>query len=220
MTAPATHSDGLRIRASGVDIAFMRTVGTIAGCVVAACAARNGEGYGILTAAPGGFLSWQAPGSATAGTPTQATADGTYLLEDGEDASKWISVTVSIDYLPSAAQGRVYIADSFNAIGIADVAAADASAGLVSNATLTLYNATGFSVTNIKLWLEDITGLEVSSDNVTFYAPTSEADSHVITYASLAAGASVNLYVRRTISPSTASNAAILNHIVYTWTGV
>lgn len=216
---PATRNDGLRLQLSGADVVLMRTMGAIAGVFVLAASARNGVGTGQLTLSADG-LSWTAPGSVTPGPAQSAPVDGQYMLEDGADPSQWVRLQVYAAYLPDSGACDVAVNDAYNAFGPDDVAAADALAGIVENVTFTLKNVSAATLNNVHAWLDPATAnVTISSDGVNFYDPTSELDAHVLSWASIAAGASVNLYLRRTIGAAAASNPKILNLMQFAWTG-
>ena len=187
-----------------------------------AAAGKNGPGVGMLMASPAG-LAWQAPGSDLAGQPQAVSPDGSYLLLDGVNPSCWVRVQIFNEYLPSSGAANVYLEDAYNALGTSgpgDVSASEAAAGQVVTTTYTLENVSGNAVYNVTLWLDNSTvDLLVSSDGTNFYAPMSQGDPNVITYAAIAVGASANLYLKRTIAAGAASNPEVLNVLEYAWTG-
>jgi len=187
---------------------------------VLAAGARNGPGIGTLILS-NSLLAWQAPGSSTPGAAALVSGGGSFLLEDGADPSMWIRVSVYPTYLPSTAQGLVNIGDTFNSFGPDDVAAANAASGITETVEFTLKNVSPAVITGVKLWLDPaVVDLTVSSDGTNFYDPISSTDAHVLTWSSIAAGASVNLWVKRIIGASATSNPAILNLMQYSWNGV
>lgn len=217
---PGTRNDALRLQLSGSDVIFMRVSGAIAGIVVLAAAARNGAGQGRLILSTTG-LAWQAPGSAMPGPQQLVVGDGIYMLEDGYDSSAWLRVQVYVSYLPASGEAVISIGDTYNAFGPDDVAAADALAGITENVTFTLKNVSPQVITAVKLWLDPaVANVTVSSDGVNYYDPVSETDPHVLAWPSIGIGASVNVYLRRVIGSTAASNAKILNLMQFSWTGV
>lgn len=206
----------------------MRIAGALAGVVVLCVGARNGPGTGTLISSIAGNgqtqLAWQAPGSATPGIPQPVYPDGTYLLEDGADSTKFVRVQVYGSYLPTAGAAPVFVADTYNALGPDDVSAANASAGIVETVEYALANVSPVTVLNAKLWIErsgtDTRGVTVSQDGVTFVNPGSETDPNVLTWASIAPGASVNVWMQRTIPASASSNPATFNQLQFGWTGL
>lgn len=217
---PGTRNDGLRLQLSASDQYFMRMTGNLAGVTFLAASARNGPGIGYLTATFGG-LSWTSPGSSMPGPVTLIPGDGTYMLEDGADPSMWIRVQVYASYLPLSGQTAVHLYDTYDSFGPDDVSAANALAGITETVAFTLKNVSPGSAFNVKAWLDPATAnVTISSDNVNFYDPVSSTDANVLTWASIAAGASANLWLRRIIGASASSNAGILNLMQFSWSGV
>lgn len=216
---PSTRGEGLRLQLSGVDVVSMRVAGALDGTIVLAAAARNAPGAGTLSATAAG-LTWQAPGSATPGPAVPIVSDGGYLLEDGEDASKWIRLQVYTAYLPASGAATIELGDRYNELGPADVIASDALAGLVTTTEYTLLNVSGNTITAVVLWIDpSASGLQVSSDGTNFFTPTTPTDTHSLKWATIAAGASVNVWVKRTIGAASASNPGILNVLQWAWNG-
>lgn len=219
---PGTRNDGLRLQLAASDVASLRAVGTLAGVVILAVAARNGPGQGILIASAAG-ISWQAP-HGLAGAPQPITADGSYLLEDGADPSRWIRIQAYAAYLPQSGNALVSLGDQYAGVGIDDVSAANATAGIIETTQFSIKNMTANAITGVTLWI-DATGngygtVSISSDGANFFKPLSQGDPNVLTWASIAPAASANLWVKRTIGAGAASNAGLLNLLQYAWNGV
>lgn len=220
-----TRSDAVHLESGGYEAGPLLAVGTISGVVIRAVAQRNGRGAGRLvagvdTVTGAATLAWQAPGSGTPGAPQPLEYANDYLLEDGEDTSKWIRIAAYPGYLATSGQARVFLKDGYNTLGPQDVGAGDAAAGQVVDTTYQLKNRSTHLVTNVRLWIDAaVSGLEVSADGISFFTPTSELDPNVLAWASIAAGASVDVTVRRTIAASAASDPARLNVIHFAWTG-
>lgn len=215
---PATRNDALRLL-NGSSEVITRSVGAIPGVVVVQVSGRNGPGAGTLFASAGG-LSWQAPGSSTPGAIVAIPSDATYMLEDGEDSSKWIRVQTYGDegWLSQTAAGTIDIADSYNVYGIDDVSAANAASGHTETVTFNLKNVWSHTVQNVRMWLDPaVVDLTISSDGTNFFDPTSETDVHVLSWASIAAGSSVTVTVKRIIPASTGSFPSVLNFIQFSW---
>lgn len=227
---PGTRNDGLRLLASGNEVTGLRAAClALPGIALVAAGGRNGPGDGTLALTPEeSSLSWTAPGASVPGPAQAVGSDGTYMLEDGTDPSCWARVEVSNAYLPSAGAALGYLAD-VNAsedvvgIGLGDVSAADASAGQVTNMTLSLSNVTSNVLSSARLWIDPGTSgaaaLTVSSDGVHFYAPTSAGDAHVLSWSTIAPSASVAVYLRRTIAAGAVPADEILNALQWTWQG-
>jgi len=231
MPAANVHGDGLHLQLSGADVNFLAATCRMPGIIVLAAAARNGPGTGRIFAVTvggnSGQLSWQAPGSPLAGAIVDCAIDGGYLLEDGADPSRWIRVSVYNAYLSATGNGAVMLADTYNSLGQIggdDVTAANASSGVAETTTFTLKNLTPSIITGVKLWLDStvagFASLSVSSDGANYYQPASAADPAALTWSSIAGGASVNLYVKRTIAANSVYNPRVLNAINFSWNGV
>lgn len=217
---PGIHSDGLRLQLAASDVNFMRAVGSIAGVVVLVASANNGPGVGQILVSTGGLIAWQAPGSLSPGVPQPCSADGTYMLEDGADRAKWIRISVTAAWLAEGGAAPVYITDSFNAFGPDDVSAANALAGITESITFALKNMTPLVINTVRAWLDPaVAHVTISSDGTNYYDPTSETDAHVLAWATIAPGAAVNLYLRRTIAAASASNPEVLNLMQLAWNG-
>lgn len=225
---PYTRGDGLHLQLAGGDAGFMRVVGTLVGVVVLAVGSRNGPGTGRLIAAPGQMLAWQAPGSTTPGQAQACTNDGVYLLEDGSDPSKYVRVQVYASYLPASGEAMIAMQDAYN--GLADVTAVQAAAGLTDITTFALKNVSNTTngapmlATLVKMWLDQTAGynpnLSISSDNVNFFTPTGPGDPNALAWASIAAGASVPVYLKRTIGAAAPANPIARNALQFQWTGI
>lgn len=221
----ARRCDALRLEVSGAETHSLRAIGTLPGVVVLAAAGRNGRGTGMLrTSGSGTWLSWRAPGSNRFGAAVVCDSDGSYLLEDGRDLSKWLRVEVHVDYLvPGAVDARVYLADAYNN-GHAhdDVSAAEADAGDIEDYTITLANDSLGDLIDVKAWLELDTAqkIEISSDDINYYAPTFEDHVNALSWARITAGGSETLYLRRTIAASAGYDPGVLNQLKFAWTGL
>ena len=222
MPSVGSRSDGLRLLLSGNEVLSLRVVGAIEGIVVLAAGGRNGPGAGILLMSAQG-LRWQAPGSSTPGSAIAIPSDGEYLLEDGEDPSCWLRVQAYTAWLPTSGQATVELLDLYNALGPDDVSAANATAGIVETNEYTLNNVTPAVIANATAWLDPTAvsaGISISSDGVTFVQPVAQTDSTALTWSTIAAGASVNLWIKRTIPAGASSNPKILNILRLSWNGV
>lgn len=217
----ATRNDALRLMNGSDEILSMRVWGAIPGVIVTAAAANNGTGIGTLRGT-GTSLAWTAPGSDIEGVAQVCAVDGEYILEDGEDATKWLRVQVYTTYLSNSASGKIVIENSFNVLGPSDISAAQATVGNVATVTYTLKNASNNYVYNVKLWLDPAcaAGITISSDGVNYYSPTTSGDAHVLAWSSVAPGASVSVYIKRTISAGASSNVGLLNILQYQWSSL
>ncbi len=220
MTLSATHADQLRIEVSATEVVHLTVIGAIHGVVPVAVAALGAPGVAIIRAAgeAGNELAWQAPGSANFGPATVPTADGVYLLEDGDDPDKWLRVqvyTASLSGQPE--QSTVYLTDRYaNGPPYDDVTAAEAAAGDVATYTLTLTNDGTVTISQLVGWIDAaVTGLEISDDGAAWVAPTTEAAG--LALADVAPASSVTLHCRRTIAGGAPVDADILTllHLAY-----
>jgi hypothetical protein len=228
----ATRGDGVRLQLSGVDVISFRVVGALPGVVVQCVGAANGPGVGRLIASTGSggiYIAWQAPDSSTPGAPQPVSlADGSYLCEDGEDPTQWIRFQVYNAFLPSgvggAGESQVYIGDRYNEMGPDDVTAAEALAGQVETVEYTLTNVSPIRVLNVKCWIDRSgvisRGITISQDNITFTNPGSEGAAGVLVWASIEVGASVNVWMQRTISAAATSTPGRLNYLEFGWDGL
>lgn len=226
---PATRGDGVRLQLSGADCISMRVVGALAGIAVLAAGARNGPGTGRIIASAGGYLAWQAPNSATPGTPQPVSSiDGPYLLEDGDDVTKWIRVQVYNAFLPTAGEARIFIADTYAVdvpgVGVGDIDAATAATGTLETTQFALKNVSPVRVDNIKLWIDrsgvQSRGVTVSSDGITYVNPGSEVAGNVLLLGSLAPGASVSVWMQQTIAVAATFDPGRLNILQFGWDGL
>jgi len=222
MPVVGTHADALRLTVASVEVRHLTAVGTVPGVVIDAVAARNGEGTGRLRC-DGNELQWQAPDSATWGDVefVDVENDASYLLEDGEDRSKWIRVDVYPDYLPDgAAEVGVVLTDvRENGVSNDDVTASEAASGDVTTHTVTLENVGTVTLSQLRVWLDAaVSGLEISDDGASWVSPTSEAAA--LAFPDLAAGDSDTLHVRRTISAGADADAGVVNHLELSFSGL
>lgn len=216
----ATRGDALRLKLAGVESQSMVAVGAVPGLAVLAVAGRNGVGVGILKVSGSGTgLAWKAPGSASFGHAQPITADGSFLLEDGDDSDKWIRVAAYTDYL-SDGEGVVYVQDKYNnEVGQDDVTAAEASAGDVTDFSISVHNDSHVILSQVKFWLDaSVSGIEISDDDITYVSPTTEGTA--LAMADIPAGGSITLYVRRTIGAGASSDADILNILECKYSGI
>jgi len=218
----ATFADAIRVKVVETEITHLTAVRTLPGVVILRAAARNGPGSGQLQSqGDGAMLAWQAPGSATFGTPVDCSSDGTYLLRDGDDADKWVRVQVYVAHLlPSAHQQRVYLADRYaNGPPHDDVTAAEATAGDVVTYQLRLYNESPVVVADVDAWVDaSVSGLEISDDGASWSTPTTEETA--LDLGSLAPGDYATLHLRRTIGAGANADPDVLTLLHYSFQGL
>lgn len=217
---PARRADAIRAELSGTEVQHLLIVGTLPGVSPQLAAGRNGPGEGALrlTGAAGNEIAWRAPGSATFGEPVLCSSDGAVLLEDGEDANKWLRAYVYTSFLQGSGEATVYLRQAFNELAGDDVTAGEATAGDVATFQVTLVNDSPMTVLDLTAWLDpSATGLELSDDGVSFSTPTTEGAG--LTWASVAPATNETLYVRRTVSAGAAADPDLLNLIQLSWLG-
>ena len=216
------RADALRLKVAAVELQHLAVVGAIPGVIPYLAAARNGPGTArIRSTGDGSVLSYRAPGSATWGSPMSAAVDGEYLLCDGEDADKWLRITVDVSFLTSGpAEARVLLTRLYD-VGVADddVTAAEASAGDVATYTITLENTSTVTLSHLRIWLDPTTyWLEISDDGATWVTPASVAAA--LALPDLAAGATDTLHLRRTLPAGSPPEPSILNQIHLSFCGL
>ena len=219
MATPATHADALRIESAAAEVAHLDVLGTIPGVVPIAVAARCGVGTARIRSTAAG-IAFKAPGSAAWGPAVAIAADGSYLLEDGDDRDKWLRVTVYTTYLLTPREARVLLADRVNnPIGSDNVSAAEAAAGDVETVELAVANDGSVILSQVLAWLDPAAaGLELSPDGAAWSAPTTEATA--LALADVSPGGSVALHLRRTIAAAAPSDPDVLNHLHLTFAGI
>ena len=219
MPAPATHADALRLEYSATEVAHLDVVGTIPGVVPIAVAARCGVGTARIRSRAAG-IAFKAPGSATWGPAVDADADGSYLLEDGDDRDKWLRVTAYTAFLLTPREGRILLADRFNnPISSDNVSAAEASAGDVEDVELAVANDGSAYLSQVLAWIDaGVAGLQISPNGADWSAPTTEATA--LALADVPPAGDVALHVRRTIAASAPSDPDVLNHLHLSFSGI
>ena len=220
MPAVATKADALRIESGSTEVRHLTAIGSIAGVVVQAVAARCGEGIAKIRSTAAGVISFRAPGSETWGPDVAADAEGAYLLVDGEDRDKWLRVYVYPDYLLAPREARIFLHDRFNnAVASDDVSAAEAAAGDVEAYELDLANDGNVILSQVRAWIdEDVDGIEISPNGSDWSAPTSEAAG--LELADVPPGESVALHVRRTITAGAEADPEVLNFLHLSFSGL
>ncbi|MBI2424203.1 MAG: hypothetical protein HYV27_15335 [Candidatus Hydrogenedentes bacterium] len=196
------------------------------GVAVRYVAGENGAGIGQLAAVGLNTLTWQPPGAALAGAAVEVLAGARAVLRGpvGEDeAGAWIEVertgTENLAGVESIGIRDVYN----NVIGGAHIFAAAALAGTAEHAAVMLVNEGAGDITALTVWIDaassaglafageavDVDGaIQVIATATT--APTGltwqtgESVGTGLVIGTLAAGAQVGLWVRRTVGPAAA----------------
>jgi len=208
------EADALRIYHQGAEVPLLTAVGTLRGVIVTHAAAANGPGAGRLRCNSAG-LAWQPPGESQYGDAVDVSAGGVFLVT-GPSADKFLRVTVHADYLMLPSETRVLLADRYNnAIASDDVTAAEAAAGDVETHELTAANDGDETLYNVRAWLdptaEATAYLEISANGSDWSSPTSDPTG--IELGDLPAGATVPVYLRRTIPAGEPYDPKVLTHL-------
>jgi hypothetical protein len=194
-------ADAIRIESDSVEVHHLAAVGAVPGVVPLLAAAKNGPGVGVLSFNEDGtLLTWQAPGSSTPGDAVDCSADGNYVLTDGEDRDKWLRVEIHAAYCEPVRNANVLLSDRYNnGLSGRDTTAAEAAAGHVLEYSIALRNTHTERVSNLRVWIDsggdDHTAL--SWDGVNWSLPYSYAAG--VWRESIAPAATALLYLRRTI---------------------
>ncbi len=144
----------------GVEAQSVRWVGTVPGVAVIFVSWENGVGKGILkSVGSNNIFAWKAPGSDTFGSTVNCSVDGNYILEDGEDQSKYIRIGVYNDYLStSPVSTNIYIECRYETLlSGEDVEYDEALNGDDSWWSAELYNQSETDVLDLKLWMSQET---------------------------------------------------------------
>lgn len=214
------------LESGGGSYASQTVIGTIPGVIVTGAAGLCGTGIGYLrSTGDGSWLSFKAPGSDVWGEPTHVTESGGWLLEDGEDAKKWLALSVFVGHLlPGPTEAQIVIVDAYeNSVSGADVTAAEAAAGDVVDREVSVGNFSDCTIYDVRIWLnpsaDGSSYLELSADGVDWYAPTSEDDPDVIDLGDIVSFGSAPLHIRRTIPSAEPANQGLLAYICGSWNG-
>lgn len=214
MPTLTTRSDALQWLIGGTRVESLLAIGTIPGIAIGHVAGRNGPGVGGLRSEAGGghLVAWRAPGGAY-GVPVDVSSGNPIVAEDGLDATRFVILEASPAFLEAGPrESRVFLRDRFNGFGPDDVPAAEASAGAVETFTVTMTNVSAMALKRCRVWIDAaVSGLEISTDGVSWSTPTSEAAG--LDFASFTAGQSKTLHVRRTIGAAAAADPDVLNHL-------
>ncbi len=217
MAEAGTRNDGIRITRSAVEVISLAASVRMPGVAAVGAAGRCGDGIGAIRYTADG-LAWRAPGSAEYGPGVLISVDGVYLLEDGEDASKWLRVTAYRDAMQIGAEAEVELSEVWGGVCGADITAAEAQAGNVLVYSLAIENVSPMDALEVVMW-RTADELELSADGSTWVKPDSETHNDVLRWPRIASGGSETFYLRRTIAPGTAANAGVLDMIQIRWIG-
>ena len=201
MPRVSTRAAGLVLIDTGFNDPF-RIVGGIPGAYVIKASGLSGPGIGRLKSEGplGQLISWKAPGSSNFGVPVLCDADDSYLLEDGDDSDKWVTLAIVASFLePHPSESPLHLTDAFNtSVASDDVSAAEASAGDVHTYGVSMLNVSGVTLTRIRFWLDAaVADLEISEDDVVFVSPTTEATG--LAFPNISRSGVDTLFFKRTI---------------------
>jgi hypothetical protein len=217
---PDDGNDAIEIAISGAEVISYTATGTLEGVEVVHISGACSPGEGMMRATGDGLtLSWKAPGDSGFGTDVAIEGDGEYVLLSA-DESQWIKVEVYTSWMPGGPQSAAVQLHENYANGVAgdDVTSAQASGGHQTNLTFTAENKTGRIMTSVRFWLTAAAaavGFELSTDGVSWSAPTSEGAA--IYDGTLSPGTPVTFHIRRTIAASTESDPHVTNQINYSF---
>lgn len=100
----------------------------------------------------GSYLQWKAPGSSNYGTLVDVSANGSYLIEDGDDNSKFARVTVVSASLPGSDQtDSIDLTYATNKV-FDNVSSSEASAGDTEYRGLMLKNVNSASIDSVTIF--------------------------------------------------------------------
>ncbi len=212
--------------AAATEILALAHFNSLPGVEILAVGGLNGPGHGSMRAgADGAGLSWRAPNSPAYGAPIEFGGDvATRLLLDGQDSDKWVRVSVTRSRLPTGpTTADITLHDRWaNEIGIEDLDASEATAGLVSTKTITLENQTANAgLVDSTNWLDPAAvaaGYEISFDNAAWHSPINEAEALAgIGMRTIAASATAFLYLRRTVAAGTSADPRATAVVYCSW---
>lgn len=125
----------------------------VTGVTIDAAAGQNGTGTGTLTyTAAGTLLQWTAP-SGSIGTGVNVGSNGTYIIEDGGDTTKYVRVTVVSASLPGGNQtDSITLSDVYNK-QFDNVSASEASAGDIEYRGLMIQNQNAAQIDGVKAYI-------------------------------------------------------------------
>ncbi len=200
----------------------------VAGAVIVDASANCGAGNATLAfTAAGQTLAFTAPGD-TAGAAVAVGVSGTYELYSGTPA-KYLIVTVTAASLPAAnASDTIALTNAIDNL-FDSVGSGEAQAGRTEYRALIVKNDSAYTMYGMIVWLAQNTpfpsdevqiGIETPVANaiqivmnettaptgITWSLAASEAAA--LTAGNLAAGATVGIWIRRVVSPTTARYAA------------
>lgn len=222
MTAvhPGDGPDGLRVYWDSIPVDLV-AVGVLPGMAIRHYGPKNGPGLGLIDATgDGSQVTWTAPGSSNAGTAVDVSGGGEYVLRDGDDSNAHILLAVFPSRIVAGpAQADVWArARHDNGIGGDTVTAAEAAAGSVESWTVQLRGRIT-TLSHVVCWIDStVSGFEISTDGVSWVAPTDEASA--LSIGDVPTWADVDLYVQRTIGAGAASALAVENILHFAWDGI
>src|SRR3990172_8249572 len=227
MAASDTRADQVHIARSTTNFVYNTPVRTLPGVNLTqkfdlrmGAADRKGRGRGQLQAEDDGkLLSWKAPRSTKFGPGVRISADGQYLLEDGDDPNQCLKMKVTYAYLPSTPMVQpVYLQDVPN-VYLSNIAASQAAAGNTVTLQYFMANSGTSLVHNVRVWIDAQTPyLSISDDNVIFVTPKTEAEALLMGI--LSGGANKNLWVKRTIPAGSEADGRVRAWLRASWDGV
>jgi hypothetical protein len=210
------HADSILFGPIDTEIVHLHVVNTLPGVLITFASPLNGEGSGSLKASGtlGDQLSWRAPGSSAYGSAVNCSVDGSYLLEDGANAGKFVRVTVYTHYLSTSGEANVYLQDYYNnEIAHDNITAAEAAGGVDENWNFEINNVGKKGISQLKFWVTSNADIYISNDGAGWVQPASESDPLALVYGNIPKGGVSTLYVRRNISGGKAYNPNVLTQL-------
>ena len=202
---------------------------------------RNGEGSGTLSYINGTTsLTWQAPGSASAGDPVDVSLDGTYLIQDGDDVNAALEVTVVAVSLPGSDQNdTITLAFIKESMGVPTIEGSETAAGVTRYFPIVARNDSGGPLTDVRAWMvedpEPGTTLQIGAGTVgggsefenpgdinTAPGGVSFSNTHIsfvtaLTFGSVAAGDFVVVWVEETTAAGASPVACLEDTIRFSF---
>lgn len=217
---PADSTGGFR---SGTLLRSMEWSGAdfMAGIAIRDVSGGNGRGVGTLTATGPDSLTWTAPGATTAGAAV-TVAFGDEAVVRGADPGAWVRVC-RVGANPLSGARTVTCVDRLNNL-FADVATADAVAGLTTTRAIMLLHDLPDDATDFEAWvegdieiaLEEPTAGELLGSGLTWSGATTEGAGPGL--ATVDGEGEVGVHVRRVIAADTDPSGSTLWAIHYSYT--
>lgn len=217
-----SHAAALRLHLSNFEPQLVPSAAAT-GLSIERVAGVCGEGAATIRIGAGPTAAFRAPGSGAFGSAVALSADGDYLLEDGDDPDAWVTVHATVAYCTVLGDFAIDLHWVYDdpLLGFGDP---DVSGGAFDNyelATLEFLGSTG--LVNVKIWIDPCcvwngtAGVRLSTDGSNWYAPDSESHGDVIEFSTLSSDKS--LWVRLTYPADQPASAKNIIKIHASWDG-